>query len=68
MLVEEIRKEKAYLFEQGKLEGKLEDAVNMLRKGLSFSLVSEITGFTREKLSELCEELGIPIISPESMN
>ena len=53
MLVEEIRKEKKQLYQQGKLEGKLEDASAMLLNGLSLPLIVKITGLSREEIEGL---------------
>ncbi|HPO62230.1 MAG TPA: hypothetical protein PK762_04015 [Candidatus Kapabacteria bacterium] len=47
--------------EEGKIEGRIEGennkqieiAMNMLKKGLDFSFITEITGLTAEEVSEL---------------
>ncbi|MEA3496241.1 MAG: hypothetical protein U9R42_09425, partial [Bacteroidota bacterium] len=39
--------------EKGKIEGKIEDAIKMLEKGLEVALISEITGLTEKEINEL---------------
>ena len=60
MLVEEIRKEKKQLYQQGKLEGKLEDASAMLLNGLSLPLIVKITGLSREEIEGLQQAQPMP--------
>jgi hypothetical protein len=43
--------------EQGKAEGKEEAALNMLRKGMSDSLVSEVTELPAERIAQLRQQL-----------
>jgi predicted transposase/invertase (TIGR01784 family) len=39
--------------EEGKIEGKIEIAKNMISKGMEISLISEITGLTEKEIKEL---------------
>ncbi|HHY75024.1 MAG TPA: Rpn family recombination-promoting nuclease/putative transposase [Bacillus bacterium] len=39
--------------DEGKIEGKIEVATKMLRKGIGIDTISEFTGFTKEELLEL---------------
>ena len=56
MLAEEIRKENKRLYEQGKLEGKLETARALLLNGLSLPLIVKITGLPKEEIEKLQQE------------
>ncbi|MDD3587977.1 MAG: hypothetical protein PHQ75_12420, partial [Thermoguttaceae bacterium] len=40
----------------GKVEGKAEIAVNMLREGLSIDLVAKLTGFSEEEIKDISKK------------
>ena len=52
---EQIGKQKG--LKQGMSKASLEVAKNLLKKGLSFDLISEVTGMSIEKLESLNNEL-----------
>ena len=60
MLVEEIRKEKQQMYEQGLKQGKLDIAYAMLLKGLSIPLIAEITGLSKEEIETVKNEQTSP--------
>jgi predicted transposase/invertase (TIGR01784 family) len=43
--------------EEGKLEGKLEIAASMLKKGLSVTLIAEVTGLSAAEIETLNERI-----------
>ena len=44
-------------FDEGEAKGKIDIAINMLKKGLSIDLIHEMTGFSREQIEKLRNEL-----------
>jgi predicted transposase/invertase (TIGR01784 family) len=57
MLITAVRKEKQSFFDKGKREGKREGRVqvarNMLAKGFAVALIAEVTGLSAEKIVKL---------------
>ena len=57
MLITALKKERKQLIdlgkEQGIEQGKIEDAIKMLTKGMSVSFICEITGFSEEIILKL---------------
>ena len=47
--------ERYYDWEEGKLEGKLEAAINMRKEGLSDELILRVTKLTKEELEKINE-------------
>ena len=57
MLITSLEKEREQIYEKGIEKGKYEDAKIMFAKGMSISLVSEITGIPEEKLLKLKSDM-----------
>ena len=53
MFLTAIRKEKKQIRNEGKIEGKIETAKNMIKKGMSVELISEITGLSTKEIEKL---------------
>ena len=67
MLAEEIRKENKRLYEQGKLEGKLETARALLLKDLPLPLILEITRLPKEEIEKLQQAHLMPSLNNEDV-
>lgn len=49
----DVMSREMYVKEEGKIEGKKETALEMLKKGLNINLISEITNLSVNEIKEL---------------
>ena len=55
----EWERQKAYEFKRGKEEAKMEDARNLLAKGINPEIIAECTGLPLETVQQFAEELAV---------